>query len=170
MCGIIGYIGKEQALPLLMEGLRRQSYRGYDSSGIVVFDGKDANLAKAAGKLEKLEEKIAGHSFPGTVGIGHTRWATHGGVTDSNAHPHTDCKQNIFVVHNGIFENYQILKEKLQTKGHVFTSETDTEVLAHLIEQFFKDNLEEAVAKALADRKSTRLNSSHMSTSYAVFC
>jgi len=134
---------------LLMEGLRRQSYRGYDSSGIVVFDGKDANLAKAAGKLEKLEEKIAGHSFPGTVGIGHTRWATHGGVTDSNAHPHTDCKQNIFVVHNGIFENYQILKEKLQTKGHVFTSETDTEVLAHLIEQFFKGDLQEAVRKAL---------------------
>ena len=134
---------------MLMEGLRRQSYRGYDSSGIVVFDGKDANLAKAAGKLEKLEEKIAGHSFPGTVGIGHTRWATHGGVTDSNAHPHTDCKQNIFVVHNGIFENYQILKEKLQTKGHVFTSETDTEVLAHLIEQFFKGDLQEAVRKAL---------------------
>ncbi|MSU54780.1 MAG: glutamine--fructose-6-phosphate transaminase (isomerizing) [Candidatus Staskawiczbacteria bacterium] len=149
MCGIIGYIGKEQALPLLMEGLRRQSYRGYDSSGVVVFDGKDANFAKAAGKLEKLEEKITGQSFPGTVGIGHTRWATHGGLTDDNAHPHTDCKQNIFVVHNGIFENYQILKEKLQAKGHVFTSETDTEVLPHLIEQFFKGNLEEAVRKAL---------------------
>jgi len=149
MCGIIGYVGKEQALPLLMEGLRRQSYRGYDSSGIVVFDGKNANLAKAAGKLEKLEERILGHSFPGTVGIAHTRWATHGGVTDINAHPHTDCKQNIFVVHNGIFENYQILKEKLQARGHIFISETDTEVLSHLIEQFFKGNLEEAVRKAL---------------------
>ncbi len=170
MCGIIGYIGKEPALPLLMEGLRRQSYRGYDSSGIVVFDpstgsgqAASAKMAKAAGKLEKLEEKIAGQSFPGTVGIGHTRWATHGGVTDANAHPHTDCQQNIFVVHNGIFENYQVLKEKLQAEGHVFTSETDTEVLPHLIEQFFKPgaskagsaglpvsgNLEEAVRKAL---------------------
>ncbi|MBI2642018.1 MAG: glutamine--fructose-6-phosphate transaminase (isomerizing) [Candidatus Wildermuthbacteria bacterium] len=148
MCGIIGYIGKEQATPLLLEGLRRESYRGYDSSGIVVFDSEPL-CVRAVGKLENLEQKITDIYPKGSIGLGHSRWATHGGVTEANAHPHADCKQNIFLVHNGIIENYQILREKLKAKGHIFVSETDTEVLPHLIEHFFKGNLEEAVRKAL---------------------
>jgi len=151
MCGIFGYIGKERALPFIMEGLRRESYRGYDSSGVVVFDRGNISYAKSVGKLEALEEKIKGQDFLGSVGLGHNRWATHGGVTEKNAHPHHDCKKNIFVVHNGIIENYQPLKEKLEAKGHVFVSETDTEILPHLIEDFFKGNLEEAVLKALLE-------------------
>lgn len=149
MCGIIGYIGKRPALPLIIEGLRKESYRGYDSSGVVIFDGSNMNCVKSVGKLEKLEEKLQSHSISGNIGLGHNRWATHGGVTEENAHPHTDCKNNIFVVHNGIIENYQILRDKLKAKGHKFVSETDTEVLPHLIEHFFKGNLEEAVSKAL---------------------
>ncbi len=145
----MGYIGKEQALPLLIEGLRRHSYRGYDSSGVAVFDGNQVSLVRATGKLEQLEQMLVRHPLPGSVGLGHTRWATHGGINETNAHPHADCKQNIFVIHNGIFENYQILKEKLQAQGHVFASETDTEVLSHLIEHFFKGNLENAVRQAL---------------------
>ncbi len=149
MCGIIGYIGRENALPLILEGLRRESYRGYDSSGVVVFGNNKVHFLKSIGKLENLEEKLTGQLIHGSIGLGHNRWATHGGVTEKNAHPHADCKGNIFVVHNGIIENYQILKEKLQAKGHVFVSETDTEVLSHLIENFFNGNLEEAVRKAL---------------------
>ncbi|MDO8633057.1 MAG: glutamine--fructose-6-phosphate transaminase (isomerizing) [Candidatus Wildermuthbacteria bacterium] len=148
MCGIIGYIGKEQATPLLLEGLRRESYRGYDSSGIVVF-GEAPLCVRAVGKLEKLEQKVTDIYPKGTIGLGHSRWATHGGVTEANAHPHADCKQNIFLVHNGIIENYQAIREKLKAKGHAFVSETDTEVLPHLIEHFFQGNLEEAVRKAL---------------------
>ena len=155
MCGIIGYIGKENAAPLLLEGLRRESYRGYDSSGIVVFEGQTTHYARATGKLEKLEENFASNPFFGNIGLGHNRWATHGGVTEENAHPHTDCKGNIFVVHNGIIENYQILKAKLEAKGHLFRSQTDTEVLPHLIEHFFKGNLEEAVQKTLQLVKGT---------------
>ena len=153
MCGIMGYIGKENALPFIVDGLRRESYRGYDSSGVVVFDGGKTHYVKAVGKLEKLEEKLAGMQITGTVGLGHNRWATHGEVTELNAHPHTDCKQNIFVVHNGIIENYQVLKEALQAKGHVFVSQTDTEVLAHLIEEYFKGDLKQAVAEALLQVK-----------------
>jgi len=149
MCGIIGYIGKENAFPLIIEGLRRESYRGYDSSGIVVFDKDKIHYVKSIGKLEMLEKKLQGQNFYGNIGLGHNRWATHGNVTEENAHPHIDCRGNIFVTHNGIIENYQILKDKLQAKGHKFISETDTEVLAHLIEHFFKGNLEEAVSKAL---------------------
>ncbi|MBI2123961.1 MAG: glutamine--fructose-6-phosphate transaminase (isomerizing) [Candidatus Wildermuthbacteria bacterium] len=149
MCGIIGYIGKENATPFLLEGLRRESYRGYDSSGIVVFEKETARYVRTVGKLEKLEEAIAQDPFSGTVGLGHNRWATHGGVTQENAHPHTDCKGNFFLVHNGIIENYAILREKLEKKGHRFTSQTDTEVLPHLIEYFFKGNLEQAVREAL---------------------
>src|SRR3989338_3830698 len=148
MCGIIGYIGKEQATPLLMEGLRRESYRGYDSSGIVVF-GEAPLCVRAVGKLENLEQKITDIYPKGSIGLGHSRWATHGGVTEANAHPHADCKQNIFLVHNGIIENYQVIREKLKAKGHAFVSETDTEVLPHLVEHFFQGNLEEAVRKAL---------------------
>ncbi len=149
MCGIIGYIGKENATPLLLEGLRRESYRGYDSSGIVVFDGPTVHYIRAVGKLEKLEEKLTGNAFSGNIGLGHNRWATHGGVTEGNAHPHADCKEDIFLVHNGIIENYAVLREKLKKKGHRFTSQTDTEVLPHLIEHFFKGNLEQAVRTAL---------------------
>ncbi len=156
MCGIIGYIGKDQALPLLIDGLRKESYRGYDSSGVVVFGVDNIFYERAVGKLENLESKIVGKDIFGTVGLGHNRWATHGGVTENNAHPHADCTGNIFVVHNGIIENYQALKEALQKKGHVFVSETDTEVLSHLIESFmpadeagYENNLEQAVAKAL---------------------
>ena len=149
MCGIIGYIGKENALPILLEGLKRESYRGYDSAGVLVF-GENIQCVRAVGKLEKLEEKLQGQFLPGTIGIGHTRWATHGGVTEENAHPHADCKQNIFVVHNGIIENFSELKRELETEGHRFLSETDTEVLPHLIERFFRGNLEEAVCLALS--------------------
>ncbi|MEK7664032.1 MAG: glutamine--fructose-6-phosphate transaminase (isomerizing) [Patescibacteria group bacterium] len=156
MCGIIGYIGKNEALPLILEGLRKESYRGYDSSGIAVFDhlansgqGK-INCIKSVGKLENLEEKLQSQYLLGNIGIGHNRWATHGNVTENNAHPHSDCKQNIFVAHNGIIENYQALKEILEAKGHKFSSETDTEVLSHLIENFFRGNLEDAVRKSLA--------------------
>ncbi len=148
MCGIIGYIGKENALPILLEGLKREAYRGYDSAGVVVF-GEKARCVKAVGKLEKLEEKLQGQLLPGMIGIGHTRWATHGGVTEENAHPHADCKQNIFVVHNGIIENFLELRRGLEAGGHRFSSETDTEVLPHLIERFFRGNLEEAVCLAL---------------------
>lgn len=153
MCGIIGYIGKEQALPLIMEGLRKESYRGYDSSGVVVFSDSQTFVKKAVGQLSNLENLIQGSSselLNSHIGLGHNRWATHGGVTEQNAHPHADCKQNIFVVHNGIIENYRQLKEKLQAKGHAFVSATDTEVLSHLIEEFFAGNLEQAVSKALA--------------------
>ena len=155
MCGIIGYIGKKNATPILIDGLRRESYRGYDSSGLVVFNkGKQVSL-KAVGKLENLEKKLKNNSPDGTIGLGHVRWATHGGVTEANAHPHCDCKKNIWLVHNGIIENYQILKENLMREGHIFSSQTDTEVLAHLIEKFFQGNLEEAVRKALGLVKGT---------------
>jgi len=149
MCGIVGYIGKKNALPLIIEGLHKESYRGYDSSGIVIFNKNKIHYLKSVGKLEKLEEKLQGRSFSGNIGLGHNRWATHGNVTEENTHPHVDCRGNIFVVHNGIIENYQVLKKKLKAGGHKFVSQTDTEVLSHLIEQFFKGNLEEAVGKAL---------------------
>lgn len=151
MCGIIGYIGKENATPLLLEGLRRESYRGYDSSGIVVFDKQATHYVRAVGKLENLEAKISKLQIApeGNLALGHVRWATHGNVTEENAHPHTDCKGNIFLVHNGIIENYANLKERLEKKGHRFASQTDTEVLPHLIEHFFKGNLEDALRQAL---------------------
>lgn len=148
MCGIIGCISNKNVLPFLVDGLKRESYRGYDSSGICVF--APAPLAvKAVGHLDQLEVKLAPLDIRGHVGIGHNRWATHGGVTELNAHPHADCKSEIFVVHNGIIENYLELKGKLEDKGHVFRSETDTEVLAHLIEQFYTNSLEDAVRACL---------------------
>ena len=140
---------------MLMEGLRRESYRGYDSSGVCVFNGSEVVCQKAVGKLEELEKKVSTQEIAGGIGIGHSRWATHGGVTEENAHPHTDCKGNIFVAHNGIIENFKQLKDKLQKDGHVFQSQTDTEVLAHMVEQFFKGNLEDAVRKALTYIKGT---------------
>ena len=149
MCRVLGYLGKKEALPIIMDGLRRQSYGGYDSSGILIGDGRNLTCVKAVGKLENLEKKLNGQNLNGNWGLGHIRWATHGGVTETNAHPHHDCQGNIFVVHNGIIENYQGLKEKLIKEGHKFYSETDTEVVCHLIEKFFHGNLEEAVKEAL---------------------
>ena len=150
MCGIAGYIGKNQASDFLLDALKRLEYRGYDSAGIAVLDenGK-VKCVKTAGRINLLEEKLKKEKLNGSVGIAHTRWATHGHPSESNAHPHSDCKENIFVVHNGIIENYKILKEKLIKAGHKFRSETDTEVISHLIEAHFEGNLEEAVLKAL---------------------
>jgi glutamine---fructose-6-phosphate transaminase (isomerizing) len=153
MCGIVGYIGSKKVLPILLEGLRRESYRGYDSSGIVVFNDTDVYLVKEIGKIENLEKKLEGKNIEGTKGLGHIRWATHGGVTIENAHPHFDCQRDIFLVHNGIIENYRELKEKLTKEGHNFTSQTDTEVMCHLIEKYFQGNLEEAVRKMIKDVK-----------------
>lgn len=156
MCGIVGYIGQKNVLPVLIEGLRRETYRGYDSAGIVVFDEKlDPVCIKAVGKLENLEGKLNNHQIEGVLGLGHCRWATTGGVTEANAHPHWDCQKSIFLVHNGIIENYKELKEKLIQEGHKFSSETDTEVLCHLIEKYFQGNLEEAVRKALREVRGT---------------
>ena len=150
MCGIFGYLGKQKAVPILITGLQRESYRGYDSSGLVVFNNGEIVCLKAVGKLEALERRLKEDGTPdGNIALGHIRWATHGAVTEANAHPHSDCQENIWLVHNGIIENYSELKEDLKKEGHVFTSETDTEVLAHLIEKFFQGNLEEAVRKAL---------------------
>jgi len=150
MCGIVAYIGREQAGPILLEGLRRLEYRGYDSSGLALLTGdRSAYLVKAVGQIARLEARID-NNFPAShCGIAHTRWATHGGVTEANAHPHQDCKGEIFVVHNGIIENFTLLKEKLTYFGHRFTSETDTEVLAHLIEEVYQGDLLRAVQESL---------------------
>lgn len=151
MCGIIGYVGHQKAKPILMEGLKRLEYRGYDSAGLAVLGNKKIKSVRAVGKVAELEKKIAGSDLEGTIGIAHTRWATHGKPSVANSHPHTDCKNEIFVVHNGIIENYLELKNNLLKKGHKFKSETDTEVIAHLIEDERKNtgDLFEAVQKAL---------------------
>jgi glucosamine--fructose-6-phosphate aminotransferase (isomerizing) len=161
MCGIVGYISKGKnpnSLRLGLEALKRLEYRGYDSAGFAIWDDakKDIFCQKSAGRIQKLEEKISNHNpnFSTPV-ILHTRWATHGGVTDTNAHPHCDCKSDIYLVHNGIIENYKELKEQLIKEGHKFSSETDTEVIAHLVEKFFQGNLEEAVRRALTFLRGT---------------
>lgn len=151
MCGIVGYVGKKEAVPVMMEGLKRLEYRGYDSAGIAVLSNGTINETKSVGKLSRLEAALKTKHISGKTGIGHTRWATHGRPSDRNAHPHTDCQRNLAVVHNGIIENFLSLKEKLQSKGHQFRSETDTEIVAHLIEDYYEGNLEEAVRKALAE-------------------
>src|SRR6476659_5798989 len=151
MCGIVGYIGPRQAAGLVMEGLRRMEYRGYDSAGIAVVNGKGLKIMKSAGKLSALEQQIDGQMPAGTLGIGHTRWATHGAPTTPNAHPHTDQSGRIAVIHNGIIENSNAIRKALEARGHTFKSETDTEVLAHLVGEFYQGNLEEAVAEALRD-------------------
>ena len=156
MCGIVGYIGKRNAVPILIEGLRRLEYRGYDSTGIAFYENGNIVLRKTVGKLANLESIIRDHNYESHLGIGHTRWATHGKPTDINAHPHSDCSGKVMVVHNGIIENYLSLKKTLIAEGHVFRSETDTEVIAHLIERYLHDgNLLEAVRKALHKVKGT---------------
>src|SRR5512135_2833305 len=136
MCGIIGYIGPRETVKVLIEGLRRLEYRGYDSAGIAVFQKGKIEIRRKEGKLSNLEALIGKETFDGTVGIGHTRWATHGRPSDENAHPHKSGK--VAVVHNGIIENYLPLKEALKKKGRVFTSETDTEIISHLIDEFIR--------------------------------
>src|ERR1700692_4309334 len=137
MCGIVGYIGPNKVVPVIVEGLRKLEYRGYDSAGIAVVtqEGK-LEIRRAPGKLRNLEEVIAKHPLDGTYGIGHTRWATHGRPTEENAHPHRDCTGQIVVVHNGIVENYLSLKQQLQDGGHKLVTETDTEIIAHLVEKY----------------------------------
>ena len=149
MCGIIGYIGTRGATPLLLEGLKRMEYRGYDSAGVAVMNGTGVETRKAAGKISQLERALATKPVEGDTGIGHTRWATHGVPNECNAHPHVDCKGDIAVVHNGIIENSGTLKKGLEARGHEFASDTDTEVIAHLIEEAFDGNLEDAVIEAL---------------------
>jgi glutamine---fructose-6-phosphate transaminase (isomerizing) len=151
MCGIVGYVGPREAATLLLEGLRRLEYRGYDSAGIAVVNGDGLKVYKSAGKLSNLEKQLAGKMPTGTLGIGHTRWATHGAPTTPNAHPHTDQSGRIALIHNGIIENSGAIRKALVKRGHEFTSETDTEVLAHLIGELYQGNLEEAVAAALRD-------------------
>ena len=151
MCGIVGYIGQQRATPILLEGLRQLEYRGYDSAGLALLDGDEIKLKKSTGNLNNLVLEIQKSPLGGTAGIGHTRWATHGKSVVENAHPHTDCSKDIAVVHNGIIENYRVLREKLTKEGHRFSSETDTEVLAHLIEKCFDGDLEKAVRRALLD-------------------
>ena len=151
MCGIVGYIGPRQAAGLLLEGLRRLEYRGYDSAGIAVVNGKGLKIMKAAGKLSVLEGELSADMPQGTIGIGHTRWATHGAPTTTTAHPHTDQSGRIAVIHNGIIENASTIRKTLEQRGHTFKSDTDTEVLAHLVGEFYQGNLEDAVASALRD-------------------
>src|SRR6201995_3173884 len=157
MCGIVGYVGNKQVVPVIIDGLRKLEYRGYDSAGIAVVDeSKCLSIRRAEGKLRNLEEAIRLSPLDGTYGIGHTRWATHGRPTEENAHPHRDCTGRVVVVHNGIIENYVSLKRKLIEEGHRFTTETDTEVIAHLVENYFlktgnghRPSLEEAVRKTV---------------------
>jgi len=156
MCGIVGYIGKKPAFPILLSGLKRLEYRGYDSYGFCVFDQQNHPfLYKKVGKISEAEGELSNFKVDGEIGVAHTRWATHGGVTNENAHPHFDCHEEFFLVHNGIVENHKELKEKLIKEGHRFTSETDTEVMVHLVEKYFQGNLEEAVRKTLREVRGT---------------
>ncbi|MEG1404484.1 MAG: glutamine--fructose-6-phosphate transaminase (isomerizing), partial [Oscillospiraceae bacterium] len=149
MCGIVGYTGKSQAAPILLEGLERLEYRGYDSAGIAISDGENINVVKSMGRLAILREKSDdGKKAPGCVGIGHTRWATHGKPSDINSHPHVSDNGRVAIVHNGIIENYAPLKEMLINRGKVFKSETDTEVAAQLIDYYYEGDILQAVAKA----------------------
>src|SRR5690606_12070193 len=149
MCGIVGYIGPKQAQGILVEGLRKLEYRGYDSAGLAVYNGETLGVCKAEGRLSELERRLSRQSLPGQLGIGHTRWATHGKPSDENAHPHMDMAQRFAVVHNGIIENYLELKEELLAKGCSFRSETDTEVVAHLLADQWDGDLVSTVRKAV---------------------
>lgn len=150
MCGIVGYVGPKRACPILMEGLVRLEYRGYDSAGIALIEDDKLVIQKSAGKISVLQEMLEGHDYKAHSGIAHTRWATHGEPTDLNAHPHTGNSGRIAVVHNGIIENYSALREVLKQQGHVFRTETDTEIVAHLIEEYYEGDLLAAVRKALS--------------------
>ncbi|MCI0623763.1 MAG: glutamine--fructose-6-phosphate transaminase (isomerizing) [Acidobacteria bacterium] len=150
MCGIVGYLGQKAVVPVLVEGLKRLEYRGYDSAGIAVVNDGRLHVRRASGKLRNLEEALRHNPCEGSYGIGHTRWATHGRPTEENAHPHRDCRGEIVVVHNGIVENYLSLKKTLIAEGHTFVTETDTEVIAHLVEKHLNGSLEQAVRNALA--------------------
>jgi glucosamine--fructose-6-phosphate aminotransferase (isomerizing) len=149
MCGIIGCAGTRDAVPAILEGLRRLEYRGYDSAGIAVLDGNGIGRRRVKGKIRDLAEELRLHPLAGACGIGHTRWATHGRPSEDNAHPHTDCSGTIALVHNGIVENYWALKERLKAEGHVFRTETDTEVIVHLVEKHFRGSLEAALRAAV---------------------
>ncbi len=157
MCGIVGYVGSREAAPLIVDGLRRLEYRGYDSAGLVVLNGRGLQIRRAPGKIANLEARLAADPVSGTLGLGHTRWATHGRPSEANAHPHTDCTGTVAVVHNGIVENYAPLKERLVAQGHRFTSETDTEVIAHLLEAYRGrgSDLVDAVRSALGELQGT---------------
>ncbi len=153
MCGIIGYVGQRPAAPILLDGLSTLEYRGYDSAGIAVISPSgQPEVHRTSGKLSRLKESLNGGLPPGMIGIGHTRWATHGGPTDYNAHPHMDCADDVMVVHNGIVENYVELRRELIENGHEFSSQTDAECIPHLIETFMRDeySLEEAVRETAA--------------------
>ncbi len=149
MCGIVGYVGPQKALPILLRNLNLMTYRGYDSAGVAVTYDNTFYIAKTAGKVRDLEALIGDADVEGTIGIGHTRWATHGAPSDLNAHPQSDCRQQISLVHNGIIENYYTLREELLAQGHTFVSQTDTEVLAHLIEEYYHGDLTAAVRQAM---------------------
>ncbi|MGH9674549.1 MAG: class II glutamine amidotransferase, partial [Bryobacteraceae bacterium] len=152
MCGIVGYIGEKKTVPVLLDGLRRLEYRGYDSAGIAVVDDTGALIVRrASGKLRNLEEVVRDQPVEGRYGIGHTRWATHGRPTEENAHPHRGARGEVAVVHNGIVENYLPLKQRLQSEGHKFVTETDTEVIAHLVEKYYEGRLEDAVRRAVRE-------------------
>ncbi len=152
MCGIVGYVGNRKAVPIILDGLRRLEYRGYDSAGLAVLDeAGELVVRRASGKLRNLAEALRDQPVDGVFGIGHTRWATHGRPTEENAHPHRDCSGNFVVVHNGIVENYLALKHQLQQEGHTFVTETDTEVIAHLVEKHYDGSLEEAVRRAVKE-------------------
>src|SRR3990172_1345070 len=158
MCGIVGYVGERDCIPIILEGLKRLEYRGYDSAGIAVFKNGAIEVHKKAGKVADLEASWPGRkNSPATVGMGHTRWATHGEPNDVNAHPHFDCKKSIAVIHNGVIENYRALKIKLESTGHSFRSETDTEVIPHIIEEFMAKtgNLTKAVRLTLEELDGT---------------
>src|SRR3989339_146892 len=153
MCGIVGYVGNKFVDSVLLVGLERLEYRGYDSSGIATINTGELSVCKKKGKLKMLNDCLKETGLGGNIGIGHTRWATHGEPSEKNAHPHTDCGKHLAVVHNGIIENYQQLKERLIAKGHIFESETDTEVIPHLIEEYLYEGLENAVRKAVGEIK-----------------
>ncbi|MCI0482968.1 MAG: glutamine--fructose-6-phosphate transaminase (isomerizing) [candidate division NC10 bacterium] len=151
MCGIIGYVGPKKAVPVLLDGLKRLEYRGYDSAGVAFLQQGALQIYRSVGKIKDLENTLWGKDLAGDIGVGHTRWATHGRPSEANAHPHVDCSGELVVVHNGIIENYVPLKEKLIAEGHRFTSETDTEVIAHLVEHYLEGDLEAAVRRALRE-------------------
>jgi glucosamine--fructose-6-phosphate aminotransferase (isomerizing) len=155
MCGIVGYVGNKQVVDVILDGLKRLEYRGYESAGIAVADNGKMEVRRASGKLRNLEETIRLHPLDGTYGVGHTRWATHGRPTEENAHPHRDCTGRVVVVHNGIIENYLTIKRALQQEDHLFVTETDTEAVAHLIEKYLQDspNLETAVRRVAGELK-----------------